>query len=152
MNPLFIFLRPWPTLALAACLLGAPAAQAQTITSSGALSFGAFVAGAGGSVVVDSSGSRSKTGSVIPVLQGGSATAALFTVTGTVTSITLPSDQGGSGDVTLTRDGGVETMVVNAFTKSLSGQLLQVGAKLTVGAAQPPGSYTGTFNVTANFE
>jgi hypothetical protein len=31
-------------------------------------------------------------------------------------------------------------------------QSLSVGAKLTVGAAQAPGSYTGSFTVTVHYE
>lgn len=158
MNPLFFPL--WPrlatALALAACLFGVPAAQAQAISNSGALSFGAFVAGVGGSVVMTPNGGRSRTGGVMLFPQG-SATAAQFNVTGLPLSsyrITLPAN----GTVVLS-DGNNHSMAVNGFvsdpgttgTLSLGGtQSLRVGATLAVGAAQPPGSYTGSFAVTVN--
>ena len=144
-------------LLMAVCLLGAPAAQAQTIASMGGLSFGSFVAGAGGTIAVATGGGRSKTGAVILVAQGGGGTAAQFTVSGTATAtyaITLPSD----GTVLLSN--GSRTMAVNSFvsypsaTGTLSGggaQILSVGATLTVGNAQAPGSYTGSFPVTVNY-
>ena len=159
-TPLF---RPQPLsawrrwLALAACLLGASAAQAQTLANTSGLSFGSFVAGAGGSIAVTTSGGRSKTGSVFLLSQGGISTAAQFTVSGTAGAtyaITLPAD----GTVALSS--GSNTMAVNSFVSfpsamgTLSGggtQLLSVGATLTVGNAQPPGSYAGSFSVTINY-
>lgn len=156
MNPIFIFLRPWLATALTACLLGAPAAQAQTITNSSALSFGAFVAGTGGTVVVDPTGFRSQTGGVMLVPQG-LGTAAQFSVTGTAGAayaITLPATAALS-------DGNNHSMALNGFvsypgatgTLSVGGtQSLSVGATLTVSPAQPPGSYTGSFDVIVNYE
>lgn len=150
-------LRRW--LALAACVLGASAVQAQiTIVNTGGLSFGSFVAGSGGTIAVATNGGRSKTGGVMLVAQGGSSTAAQFTVSGTAAAtyvITLPSD----ATVALS-DGNGHSMAVNSFvsypsaTGTLSGagtQILSVGATLTVGNAQAPGSYTGSFPVTVNY-
>lgn len=144
---------------MAVSLFGAPVAQAQTITNTVALSFGAFVAGSGGSVVVDPNGARSQTGGVMLVSQGGIASSAQFSVTGTADTtyvITLPATAALS-------DGNTHSMALSDFSSSLgltgTGKLsmggtqnLSVGAKLTVGSAQPPGSYIGTFAVTVNYQ
>ena len=62
---------------------------------------------------------------------------------------------------TLTRNGGSETMLVDNFT--LNGASIRliplfatignfrVGGRLTVGAAQEPGQYEGSFVVTVNY-
>lgn len=105
-------MRPWPATVLAGCLLGAPAAQAQTITRTGGLSFGSFVAGTGGAVVVDPNGGRSRTGGLMLVPQGG-GTAAQFSVTGTAAAtyaITLPAN-----DTVALSDGNNHSMAVNGF-------------------------------------
>ena len=143
-------------LAVAACLFGASAAQAQTITPNVGLSFGSFVANTGGSITVSPTSGRSKTGSLFLMPQS-SGTAAQFTVSGTAETtytITLPAD----GAVLLSSSG--RSMAINGFTSSpgntitmpLNGtQLLNIGATLTVGNAQAPGSYTGSFPVTLNY-
>lgn len=146
-------------LTAALALLLAGAAQGQTVTNTGGLSFGSFTAGAGGSITVTPAGARMKTGSVILVNQGGSASAAQFTVSGTPNAafdITLPAD----GTVFLS-NGGAGSMALNGFTSSpsasglLSGggtQQVSVGATLSVGGAQTSGSYSGAFNVTVNYQ
>jgi len=136
-------------------------APAQTLTNTSALSFGGFVAGSGGTVTVATGGGRMKTGGVILVNQGGVAAAAQFTVSGTPTAtftITLPAD----GTVFLSGSTS-GSMALNGFTSSppntasagvLSGggtATISVGATLTVGNAQTPGSYGGNFNVTVNY-
>ena len=145
----------WRWLAVAACLFGAPAAQAQTIAQNVGLSFGSFVANTGGTIAVNAASGRSKTGSLFLMPQG-SGSAAQFTVSGTPLSsytITLPAD----GTVFLSSSG--RSMAINGFTSSpgntitlpLNGtQMLSVGATLTVGNTQTPGSYTGSFSVTLN--
>lgn len=137
----------------------AAAAPAQTLTNNTALSFGSFTAGSGGSVAVTPGGARSKAGSVILVNQGAPAAAAQFTISGTPSAlfdITLPAN----GTVFLS-DGAAGSMALNNFTSSpsvsgvLSGggtQTINVGATLTVGSAQTPGSYSGSFNVTVNYQ
>jgi len=52
----------------------------------------------------------------------------------------------------LRRVGGYETMVVNSFTKSVSGYDVKVGASLNVNARQRTGTYQGEFYVTAILE
>ena len=67
-------------------------------------------------------------------------------------------------NATITKIGGTETMTVDTFTSTLSGTGLvvtgtlvgtggsfKVGGKLHVAADQTPGSYTGTFMVTAAY-
>ena len=145
----------WRWLAVAACLFGAPAAQAQTITQNVGLSFGSFVANTGGNITLSPASERSKTSSLFLMPQG-SGSAAQFTVSGTaeaIYAITLPAD----GTVLLSS--GNQRMAINGFTSSpgntitmpLNGtQMLSVGATLTVGNTQTPGSYTGSFSVTLN--
>lgn len=142
-----------------ALLLAGAAVPAQTLGNTSALSFGSFTAGAGGSITVSPAGTRMKTGSVILVSQGAGASAAQFTVSGTPGasfSISLPVD----GSVFLS-DGAAGSMALNGFTSSPSGsgvlsgggtQQVNVGATLTVGNAQAAGSYSGSFNVTVNYE
>ena len=146
----------WRWLAVAACLFGASAAQAQTITQNVGLSFGSFVANTGGSITLSPASGRSNTGGLFLMPQG-SGSAAQFTVSGTPSSsytITLPAD----GTVLLSN--GNHHMAINGFTSSpgntitmpLNGtQMLSVGATLTVGNTQTPGSYTGSFSVTLNY-
>lgn len=158
------FFQPYPLralrrgLAVVACLLGASAAQAQTINQNVGLSFGAFVANMRGRITVSPTSVRSKTGGLFLMPQG-SGTAAQFTVSGTADTsatyaITLPAD------ATVFLSSGSHAMAVNSFTSSPSGtgklslggtQALTVGATLTVGSAQVPGSYTGSFPVTVNY-
>lgn len=114
------------------------------------------MASSGGTVTVAPNGGRSKGGSVLLVAQGTAATAAQFTVSGTAGAtyaITLPAND----KVTLTD--GSHIMAVNNFTSSPSGtgtltggsQTLLVGATLTVGNAQAPGAYTGSFAFTVAY-
>ncbi|RZJ10617.1 MAG: DUF4402 domain-containing protein [Rubrivivax sp.] len=145
--------------AVVALLMVSVVAQAQTLGNTGALSFGSFTAGAGGTITVSPAGARVKAGSVILVNQGGGASAAQFTVSGTPSaaySISLPMD----GTVFLS-DGASGSMALNGFTSSpsvsgvLSGggtQQVNVGATLTVASSQAPGSYSGNFSVTVNYE
>ena len=113
--------------------------------------------GTGGTVVLTPAGVRSVTGGVTLPVVNGTVTAASFTVNGQgayTYAITLPSTN-------LTISSGANTMVVNTFTSTPSAtgaltagtQTLNVGATLTVAAAQAAGVYvSGTpFNVTVNY-
>lgn len=147
------------TLAFACALaLSAGTASAQSLSNTAPLSFGAFAAGTGGTITVNAAGGRTRTGSVVLASQGGVASAAQFLLTGTPGStytITLPSD----GTVFLSNGGS--TMAINLFTSLPTGaniplggggtQAISVGATLTVSAAQAPGNYTGSFNVTVDY-
>lgn len=126
------------------------------ISNTGALAFGKFVARSGGTVVVSATGVRSAGGSVM-LVPSGTGAAAQFAVSGdpnATYSITLPAD----GVVTLASGGN--SMAVNAFTSSpsLIGLLnaggtdtVSVGATLNVGSNQATGNYSGSFNVTVNY-
>lgn len=166
-------------LALASGLvLASLSAQAQSTTSASAsaiiinplgiaktsdLVFGRLAVGAvGGGVTVNTAGVVTFSGAgntlVQPLGNTGNPRAAEFTVSGEAGftySVTLPAN----GTVTLS-DGGSNTMPVNAFvsdpagTGTLSGagsSPLKVGATLSVGNNQAPGTYTGTFNVTVAY-
>jgi hypothetical protein len=119
------------------------------------------VAGAGGTVVINPAGARSRTGGVI-LLNSPSANSASFTVgvsgggkpIKTVT-FSLPSDTA----VRLTS--GSNSMAVTTFLSSpaagvanniSSTRAVTVGATLKVGANQAPGVYSGSFSLIGNFQ
>lgn len=136
--------------------------NALNVTQSAALNFGAIESLGGNSVVRinPQTGLRSivSGASGINLISGSpSALAGQFSVSGQPgvnININLPSSVSLSGN-----NGG--TMVVNNFTGypgsttatlNASGNLtLGVGADLTIGAGQAPGTYTGTYNVTINY-
>jgi hypothetical protein len=150
---------PIRVLAALACALMAASvswAAAIAISHTQALAFGKFVAGSGGSVTVSPAGGRSASGGVVLVPSGAGA-AAQFAVSGDANvtyAISLPAD----GTVSLAS--GTNSMAVNTFTSSPSptgtlsaggAQTLSVGATLSVGSNQAIGSYSGTFDVTVNY-
>ena len=125
-----------------------------TITKTADLVYGNLAPGAsGGTLVMSPAGVRSTTGTV--VTYSSTFNAASFNVVGTTDatySITLPST-----DVTLTSGGN--TMTVNTFASNPSGtgtltggsETLNVGATLNVSSGQAAGSYSGTFDVTVDY-
>lgn len=129
--------------------------QSIAITKNADLAFGAFSPSTGGTVVMGTNNSRSGTGAVV-LSSSDAGNRAQFTVTGTsgaTYAITLPSN----GTVTIASGGN--TMAVNSFTSNPSGtgtltggtEVVYVGGTLTVGNAQASGSYTGTFNVSVEY-
>jgi len=122
------------------------------------LSFGAFYHGAsGGTVMIDPSENRSVTGDIIPLGLGYSYSPAMFEVhahRGTVVSIlngppvSLPGSNGGSIQLVTgsTIPGPTFVSTVN-FNVAIP---LYVGGTITVGSplVNPPGTYSGTFNIT----
>jgi len=112
------------------------------------LAFGKIAPGTGGSVTVATNGNRTTTG---PLLMGGTVTAASFTVTGDAAAYSITFSTGN------TIVNGGNTMAVGTFTENAVKTLatgtenFQVGATLTVGAAQAVGPYTGTFTVTVAY-
>lgn len=110
---------------------------------------------AGGTVALSTAGVAAPTG-VNLGSAGAARTAATFTVSGQAAytyAITLPSS------ATIS-DSASHTMSVGPFISSPSGtgtlsgtgtQTLALGATLTVGALQAPGTYTGSFNVTVTY-
>lgn len=140
------------------CVTLSPVAWAADMAISGtqALAFGKFAAGSGGSVTVSPGGGRSASGDVV-LVPSDAGTAASFSVTGDASAsyaISLPAN----GMVVLAS--GAHTMAVNNFASSPSltgtlgaggGQTMRVGATLSVTSSQPPGSYSGAFDVTVNY-
>jgi hypothetical protein len=118
------------------------------------LQFGSLIAGGGGTVTVGPDGSR--VSSVGITLMPAGFSAGSFDV----------YDLLGRGNrkfaftvldtsISVTRQSGSETMIVDAFTHdALTSQpwnrapdTINVGARLTIGAAQRPGVYVGTYRV-----
>ncbi len=131
----------------------------RTTSTSGDLAFGSFIPNAtGGTVVINPFGNEARTTSGLQMISSTFGPAA-FTLSGesnTTYAVTLPST------ATITKTGGTETMRVDTFTSTLSGTgpvvtatlvgtggSFKVGGKLHIPANQVPGSYTGTFMVTA---
>jgi hypothetical protein len=121
------------------------------------MDFGFLTVTAAGTAIVDSNaGSVTTTGGVL--FAGGLPHAALFSAVSpskTVVHIRLPRQP-----VTLTRVGGTETMTVDTWT--INGNEtrnvvahetfeFKVGGTLHVAANQVEGTYTGTFDVTINY-
>lgn len=122
------------------------------------LSFGAFYHGAsGGTVVITPAGARSSTGDVVLLSLGIPFSAALFQVhahRGTVISILNGPDTilSGTPSGTMTLHIG-SSNPSSPFVSTVNFNVaipLYIGGILTVGnsAANPPGSYTGSFDVT----
>lgn len=131
------------------------------LTKVNPLEFGGIVPSTGGTVVIATDGTRSKTGAITLLTSTVTPTAASYTVTGTGLAsyaITIPI---ASFNVTNTTGAGAETMAVTAMNCSYASLLsafapagtdaFTVGGTLTVGNAQVPGIYTGTFNVTVAY-
>jgi len=122
------------------------------------LSFGAFYHGTlGGSVIIDPSGARSSTGDVVLLGLSYPYSAAMFEVhahPGTIIAILkgpdVPLTGSPSGSMNLHIG---NTIPSSPFVSNVHFNVaipLYVGGTLTVGnsAANPPGSYTGTFEIT----
>lgn len=133
-----------------------------TIANSSDMNFGIIIGNAvsGGTVAIDpATSNRNITGSLL--LAGGTVSTADFTLTGTLNApyaITLPT-----GNYTVTRALGTETMIINGFSCDAPSGLLagttktiKVGATLTVGTTtvNPAGVYTNStgFTVTAVYQ
>ncbi len=121
------------------------------------LSFGAFYQGAlGGSVIINSAGGRSSTGDVILLSMGYLFSTALFNVVanpGTVISLLKPTStltDGSGHSLTLQID---ETNPASPFVTTVPATdvtPVNIGGILIIGSpvVNPPGNYTGTFDMT----
>lgn len=129
-----------------------------TFNSSQPLAFGAFSPGAaGGTVTVDPDGTRSSSGDIVLLSLGFAYTPAMFYVEanqGTVLSVLVspPVTLTGSGGGTLTLQ-VAGSLPTSPFVTTLpwpEKTTVLVGGILTIGsiAANPPGSYTGSFSIT----
>jgi hypothetical protein len=144
-------------LCLSSAMISQAALIAVSVTNTRGLSFGSFVAGAGGTVTVSPGSERSATGSVV-LVPSKSGQSAQFTVEGdpgATYTIDLPADS----TVFLTGP-GVDMALTN-FTSKPAGaggqlsatgsQVLSVGATLHVQEGQVSGSYSGSFDVIVNY-
>lgn len=135
-----------------------PRPMTVTVNLSQNLSFGAFYQGsAGGSVIIFSNGSRSSTGDVVLLNLGYSFSTGLYDVvanSGTLVSVLngpdaiLSGSNGGSLTLKLGSSSPANPFIVTT-SPPLSTQL-RIGGTLLVGTplANPPGNFSGTFNVT----
>jgi hypothetical protein len=127
-----------------------------TVTATQSLAFGTFYQGAaGGTVTINSAGTRSNGGTVV-LLTMGTVTQAIFEIVGNIgtpVSFLKPTSSltDGSGH-TLTfviddTNPGSTFVLTNSYPIPT---LMYVGGILTIGspAANPPGNYNGTFDIT----
>ena len=130
--------------------------QGLTITQdNGGINFGDVSESGAGTVVIDTSGGRSTSGGA-DVLLGGSESQGIYTITGeTGKAYTITYNLG--ADVTITDPVSSDTMIVNGFTDdasgtaSAAGETVNVGATLNIGAGQTPGTYSGTYPMTVEY-
>ena len=150
--------------ALLALLLACSAAAAQSvpaknIATTSNLGFGRFIATSGGAVTVTPTGARTRTGAVLLLPSPAGPATFLISKNGNgndnkVYVLTLPPN----GSVSLTS--GANQMPVNNFTSNVptgaplpsNTQQANVGATLQVGPNQAPGTYSGSFQVTLEYQ
>ena len=113
-----------------------------------ALSFGAFVPNAGGNVTVDNTSGNTVAGGTVQQLDQGSQ--GNFDITGDIlrtVGITLDPS------VSMTGPGGTiaATLNHNGTAANALPATIGVGGDLTVPGGLLPGSYVGTFNITADY-
>lgn len=145
------------------CLSSLPAfTQTSSVNCIQNLGFGAFSQGSiGGTVSISSDGSRTVTGSIVPLNLGVNYFPAIFEIEapeGTIISIM------NGGNVTLAgSNGGSITLQIGSsnpaspFAITIPPPLktrVNVGGTLIIGssAQNPPGNYSGTFSITFNNE
>ncbi len=137
-----------------------PDPGAISITRFQDLLFGAFShTGAGGTVTVLANGSRSATGSVVLLSMGQVFYPAIFEIEapeGTIISIlngpnaTLTGSNGGTMTLTL---GACSPASPFTTTVQPPGTTpVTVGGTLSVAAASPPGTYSGSFSIIVNYQ
>lgn len=142
--------------------------QPITITAVDDLKFGDIAAGTGADTVTIApiTGNRTKGAGDAVLINGGGEQDGTFDLDGE-DGLTVTIDVPADGDVVVTSGG--DTMAVNTFTWSYDGggvttgdgttvlavggpDVLSIGATLSVGAAQPAGTYTDTFDVIVNYQ
>jgi len=145
---------------LALCAASQAHAQQIVLSNTRGLDFGRFVANSGGTIVISPTGVRSRTGGVV-LLNSPTVGQASFNVgksssggNNKAVAISLPTN----GSTRLTS--GANSMAVSTFVSNPAsiqtvpngGTTLGVGATLTVAPNQAPGTYSGTFSLTVNFQ
>ncbi len=133
-----------------------------TITADSALDFGTIAVNSAGTAVVSANGLGNSC-TATALICGGTRAPAVFTITGAAdigVSVTLPTTNSTLTYVGWTGVGAAPTMTLSAFTSYFpSGSTLvlgettvNVGGSLAVGATQAPGTYEGTFDVSAQYQ
>lgn len=139
--------------------VGGPAAQL-SISNTRSLNFGPFIAGSGGTLTVAPNGARSRSGGVVLMSSAGAGSAGftLLALNAIGASKSVIVSLPGDGEVFLV-NGPYSMPVVNFVSGSgtlvmltPSGLALDVGATLSVGPNQPGGNYSGSFQVTVNYQ
>lgn len=128
-----------------------------SVSADTALDFGQIAANTGGTVTVNADSTVSKTGALVST---GTRAPATFTVVGSKGAsvvLTLPASA-----ATLTRSGGTETMSLSGWNSNPNGAFqldattgaanFSVGGTLTVANAQVAGVYSGTFQVSVEYQ
>jgi len=127
-----------------------------TLTNTSDLNFATIISGATASTVAVSTAGGASCGAGLTCT--GTTTAANFDIQGTNNAVVLV---GGDSSVTLNGSlGGTMTAALSYSASSVTltngpgtvGGSFQVGGTLSVGANQASGDYSGTFNVTANYQ
>lgn len=125
-----------------------------TITKTADLDFGTIAIGTSGGIVTVGNTDNRTCGAGL--VCSATPSSAKFTIAGAASQLVgITSD----ASVTLNRTGGGASMTA-ALTSSLATQTLSgagagsfaVGGVLTVAGTQAAGAYTGTFNVTVNYQ
>ncbi|UNU44390.1 DUF4402 domain-containing protein [Sphingopyxis sp. YF1] len=123
-----------------------------TLTNTSDLQYATVISGATASTVAVSTAGAATCGAGLTCT--GTTSAANFNIAGTNGAVVLV---GGDSSVTLNGSlGGTMTSSlsysVTSVTLGATGGSFQVGGTLSVGANQASGDYSGTFNVTANYQ
>lgn len=123
-----------------------------TLTNTSDLQFATIISGATASTVSVSTSGAVSCGAGLTCT--GTTTAANFDVEGTEGAVVVV---GGDASVTLNGSlGGTMTSTLSysdaTITLGATGGSFQVGGTLNVGASQTAGDYSGTFDVTANYQ
>ena len=130
-----------------------------SLTNTRTLSFGRFVAGSGGSVTIAPNGARSRSGGVILINSAGSGSAGFNMAQlkgGAAKAVVVSMPANG----TVSISNGASSMSVGNFVSdsglvlelTSAGLILNIGATLTIAPNQAPGAYSGTFNLTVNYQ
>jgi hypothetical protein len=128
-----------------------------SITNTGGLHFGTIMrSGALGTVSIATDGTRTSSGGVTPSPLAPLHSVATFNVegeSGNEVVITLPASTTiSNGSETMTVDNFVsDPDDANPVTLTGAATVLRVGATLNVAANQVSGTYTGTFDVSVNY-
>ncbi len=132
------------------------------ITADSALNFGTIAVNSAGTAVVSADGLGDSC-TATALVCGGTRAPAVFTITGAAdigVGVTLPTVNSTLTYVGWAGVGPAPTMVLSSFTSYfptgttlvLGETTVNVGGSLAVGATQEPGTYEGTFDVSAEYQ